>query len=292
MRDILMNPDTAHTPPTPPEPETNPMPPGMGRPQPAAPQFAAQFDHQPAPQPSPAVQPPAAGERFKFPSAFSLFQPSSQLVLKNLTTFFIILMLPAAYFALLERFFNPKTANNHVGVWIGLAAVGLIYNLVVFAAIPVLELRVVQGLRLGVVEAVKLGWRYFWRLLGLYIVIGAVIFVGLVLFIVPGIIMIRRYTLAAYFLVDQDIGIFEAMRRSAAATKGYSGAIWGLIGVQMLIGAPGWIPFIGPILSAGTAMLYGCAPALRYEEFKALHTGGAAAPPPARNPVPPNPAAG
>jgi len=285
-----MQPDNSNVPPTAPEPETNPLPPNTGQPQTAAPQFAAQFDNHAAAQPvqpTQASQSPVAGQPFKFPSAFSLFQPSSQLVLKNLTTFVVIIMLPAAYFALLERFFNPKTANSHVGVWLGLAAVGVIYNLVVFAAIPVLELRVVQGLRLGVVEAVKLGWRYFWRMLGLYIVVGAVIFIGFVLFIVPGVIMVRRYTLAAYFLVDQDVGIFEAMRRSAAATKGYSGAIWGLLGVQVLIGAPGWIPFIGPILSAGTAMLYGCAPALRYEEFKTMHTGGAPVQP--QSPVPTNP---
>ena len=99
--------------------------------------------------------------------------------------------------------------------------------------------------------------------------------------------MIRRYTLASYFLIDQNLGILEAMRRSSAATKGFSGAIWGLVGVQALIGAPGWIPFIGPILSAGTAMLYGCAPALRYEEFKALHTSLPAAP--VQPAGPPNP---
>jgi hypothetical protein len=232
--------------------------------------FSAQFDdHTAAPA-------PASGESGKFPSAFSLFQPSSQLVRKNLTNFVMVVLVPGIYFAVLEQFFNPKTADHHVAFWVTLVAIGLVYNLLVLAAKPVLELRTVQGQQFGLMEVIRLGWRYFWRLLGLYITVGAIITIGLLLLIVPGIIVIRRYALAAYFLIDQNVGIWEAMSRSAATTKGYSGAIWGLIGVQILLGAPGWIPVIGPLISAGMGMLYSCAPAMRYEQFKALNPRSAA----------------
>ena len=249
--------------------------------QPASPQFAAQFSHRP---PAPSPQPtPVPGEPVKFPSAFSLFQPSTQLVIKNLTNFIVIYMLPTVYYALMGRFFDPKTANHHLGLWLGLMGIGTVYNLVILGARPLLALGAVNGRQFGLLEVIKAGGRYFWRLLGLYIVLGAVFFIGIVLFIVPGIIMIRRYALASYFLVDQNTGIFEAMRRSAAATKGYTGAVWGLIGVQVLVGSPGWIPFIGPFLISATTMLYACAPAMRYEQFKALHTSKPHAS------VPPNP---
>src|SRR5665213_1044816 len=104
--------------------------------QPASPQFAAQFSQQP---PAPLPQPtPVQGEPVKFPSAFSLFQPSTQLVTKNLTNFIVIYMLPTIYFALMGRFFNPKIANQHIGLWLGLVGVGTAYNLVILGARPLL----------------------------------------------------------------------------------------------------------------------------------------------------------
>ena len=93
---------------------------------------------------------------------------------------------------------------------------------------------------------------------------------GLILLIVPGLIVIRRYFLAPYVMVDQDTGILESMRRSAAMSKPHSGYIWSIIGVSVLLSLPGIIPFVGWAVSFVLAVLYSTAPALRYQELKKL----------------------
>jgi len=82
--------------------------------------------------------------------------------------------------------------------------------------------------------------------------------------------MIRRYYLAPYAMIDRNCGIKEAMERSAAMSKPYSGSIWGIIGVMILISLVGIVPLIGWLASLILGMLYVVAPALRYQQLKRL----------------------
>ena len=108
-----------------------------------------------------------------------------------------------------------------------------------------------------------------WKMLGLYMFIFAYIVVGLILFIIPGLIFIRRYFLAPYVMLDKrPKSISEAMEISARISKPNSGAIWGIIGVIFLIGVVSIIPIIGWLLSFALGVAYSIAPALRYQELK------------------------
>ncbi len=109
-----------------------------------------------------------------------------------------------------------------------------------------------------------------WRMVGLYLVVGLTIVVGFFLFIIPGLIFLRRYYLSAYVMLDKKTGIREAMDRSAAMSKPHSGSVWGVIGVTFLIAMTGVIPFIGWLVAFTLGMLYSVAPALRYQELKKL----------------------
>ncbi|HOX41234.1 MAG TPA: DUF975 family protein [bacterium] len=62
--------------------------------------------------------------------------------------------------------------------------------------------------------------RYFWRVLGLTLLLGLVIGIGFILFVIPGIYLALRYQFALNFIIDKDLGIFEAMNESAKITKG------------------------------------------------------------------------
>jgi uncharacterized membrane protein len=110
-----------------------------------------------------------------------------------------------------------------------------------------------------------------WRMFGLYLLIGLYIIVGLILFIIPGLIMLRRYLLAPYVMLDTRCGITEAMEKSAELTKPYSGYIWGIIGVMFLIGLFNIIPGIGWMIAFVLGMFYSVAPAIRYQELKEIH---------------------
>lgn len=118
--------------------------------------------------------------------------------------------------------------------------------------------------------AKELGWRLF----GLYLLMALYIFVGFVLLIIPGFIMMRRYFLAPYILLDTKCGITEAMERSAEMTRPYSGYIYGMITVMLLIGALNAIPGVGWMIAFLLGMAYSVAPALRYQELKEAHGMG------------------
>ncbi len=117
-----------------------------------------------------------------------------------------------------------------------------------------------------------------WRMLGLYLVMALYIVVGLILLVVPGLIMIRRYFLAPYVMLDRKCSIKEAMELSAAMSKPsgsgdwaiYSRGIWGIIGVMLLISLIHKIPLIGTLVAFVVGMLYSVAPALRYQELKKI----------------------
>jgi len=109
-----------------------------------------------------------------------------------------------------------------------------------------------------------------WRLFGLYIVTGLIVIAGLILLIVPGLIFLRRYFLASYVMIDKNLSIGDSLKRSAELSGTNTGAIWGVLGVMLLISLINIIPFIGGLISFVVGCLYSIAPAMRYEQLKKL----------------------
>lgn len=213
-------------------------------------------------------------------SAFSLFKPSKDAVLKNKVPFLVLVFLPSFLIlvgdvvggtnqASVNNFGNPFSQQGSFTVF---HAIGVVASLFFLPAAVYLELQAAKGKSPDLNQTLGDSMRYFWRLLGLLVVTGAIVLVGLVALIVPGIIFIQRYFLAPYFLIDRDLGIKKALSASAAASKGHAGAIWGVIGVMILLSLFGLIPIIGGLISMILLTLYTCAPALRYQEMKNSHS--------------------
>ncbi len=147
---------------------------------------------------------------------------------------------------------------------------GSVLSLLFFAPLTYTINKTSQGKQVGIDEALTSGLKYFWRLLGLSIVFGFMFLIGLLLFIVPGIIVLRRYYLSFYYLVDKDLDIKTAMKKSAKASELNKGAIYGVIGVSLLFGLFGIFPGIGTIIGTILQFLYSVAPGLRYQEMRKL----------------------
>lgn len=108
-----------------------------------------------------------------------------------------------------------------------------------------------------------------WQMFGLYLLVGLITLAGFILLIVPGIIMLRRYFLAPYVMLDGgNMGIREAMEKSAAMTTGYSGSIYRIVGLMLLFAMFGIIPLLGWIAAFFLQFFYSAAPAIRYQELK------------------------
>jgi uncharacterized membrane protein len=59
-----------------------------------------------------------------------------------------------------------------------------------------------------------------------------IVLAGLILFIIPGIIWAIKFSFYQYFIVDQECGSLEALKRSAAITDGYK---WQLFQLGLLL---------------------------------------------------------
>jgi uncharacterized membrane protein len=259
-----MDNDNPATPPSAPQPVTNPMPP---EPAPPADQ---------TPPPSQPAQTVPEGE--KIPSAFSLFKPSWEALKLNLSTFLLLLFIPIVGTIVLfaGSFGFLSTGHSSGSLSVGFAAaiiVLVIYELLLMPALVYAQVKSAQGQKVSVSEVLRGGRQYFWRFYGVAILSGLIILGGFILLIVPGLFMLKRYYLATYMLISDDLGVMEALRRSAEVSKRYAGAVWGLLGVTLLLALVGIVPIIGLLVSWVGTIAYYCAPAVRYEQLKALAGG-------------------
>jgi hypothetical protein len=157
--------------------------------------------------------------------------------------------------------------------FVGFSFLWLIFVLAVGTLVQIMsqeaQLRAAQGKDLDFSQLWSVAKEHGWQMFGLYLLIGLYIVVGLIFFIVPGLIMLRRYFLAPYVFLDDKCSVKEAMERSSAITKPYSGYVWGVIGVMFLISLANVIPGVGWLIAFILGMFYSVAPALRYQELKA-----------------------
>ena len=210
----------------------------------------------------------------EFPSAFSLFGPSWEAVKLNIGTFVLLIvsaMVAVAAAVILGLLVGGLLKDTPALLYPLIALVviaAFVFLMVVSPAMVFTQIKAAQGVKVTTDEALRMGRKFLWRFFGLSILISLIILGGLILLIVPGLFMLKRYFMAPYYLIDKDLSIGEAMKASAEAGQKYAGAIWGLIGVHLVIGLSGLIPFIGSIVNLILAVAYYCAPAVRFEQVK------------------------
>ncbi len=213
-------------------------------------------------------------------SAIDLFGKSTDAIKRYLKYFAGLWALPFLYTVVTSFDKTAETLNDTGDVSnLGAKLILILVGVAVFIVAAVLIQSATVALELEAAQNSKITWKYLWeqtkhyalRLLGLGVVTGFIVFVGLILFIVPGVIFLRRYILAPYAMLDKDLNISEAMQRSAALTKPYSTSIYSVLVVSGLLGiVPSFFGAIGAIVSFILASLYSVAFAIRYEELKKL----------------------
>jgi membrane-anchored glycerophosphoryl diester phosphodiesterase (GDPDase) len=71
-------------------------------------------------------------------------------------------------------------------------------------------------------------------MLGLMLLLWVVLSLSLLLFVIPFFFVLPRLVLSPYYLVNQNLGPIAALKASWEKTKGHSGKVWGIIGVNIL----------------------------------------------------------
>lgn len=72
--------------------------------------------------------------------------------------------------------------------------------------------------------------RQYWQVLGATLLVGLMVTVGTLFFIVPGIYLAITYQFTVPLIIERKLGVIEAMRASAAMTKGQK---WNLFGFDL-----------------------------------------------------------
>lgn len=174
-------------------------------------------------------------------------------------------------------FSGPELAAA-LGIGSVIAILFIVFNIFLYAMATSLELRSSTGEKPDFNSLFDAGKKYWLRLLGLMIVAGVTIFIGLLLFIVPGIIAIGRLIFAPYIMFDKDMGIVDSMRASAHLTKGKAGLVWAAIGVMILVsiaaGIISAIPVIGALIGTLVTIAFSLVLVLRYQEIKRVDPAG------------------
>jgi hypothetical protein len=217
-----------------------------------------------------------AKERMLAPS-WDLLRPSFELVRKNIWHVVYLSFAPALLVSvgvvllgdLSETEPTLNTAET-AGTLILISAV--IWSLLVFPGFTYLQTQAARGRQLGVWESFKKGLPHLGSLIGAGLLSVFIVAVGLILLIIPGLIAIRGLFLVPYYIVDQDMGPVEAIKKSFKESEPVSAWIWGTIGVVFAFGfmgtVLGYIPILGYFLSILVSYPYIFAPALRYAEIE------------------------
>jgi len=100
-------------------------------------------------------------------------------------------------------------------------------------------------------------WRRpFWMFLVVSILFQLAVVVGLVLFIVPGIIALLVFLFAPVIVIDQGLGPIEAMKESMRITRGHLWPLLGLVVLLVLLVFAGIVAlFVGVLVAIPVAML-------------------------------------
>ncbi len=213
--------------------------------------------------------------------AFTIFTKCKELVIANLNSYAVLLLVPLALNIIVSLSMKASTANYNglgfggldfgaVGAGAGFGLLSVVVSIFISFFLVALDLEVVKGKKPELAQLWPTVKKYGWRLLGLFLLVGVMVVCGLILLIVPGLIILRRYIMAPFVLIDQDLSISAALEESARLSKPYSGAIWGIIGVSFLCSLAGIIPVIGWIISFILSGLYQPAVAYRYLELKKI----------------------
>lgn len=216
--------------------------------------------------------------------SWDLVGPSWQLLLKYYEPVLFLFLLPSLVLVLgsllvgdTRQLHHLRDVSQRQETGFAIMAVGLLLSLINYGPTLYFRLQAAAGKPVRVGQCYRHGLKFFWRLVGLNLIIGLVIGVGLLLFIVPGLIFIylyvKRYYLVAYYLVDRKLLISEALRTSHTESEAYSGNIWGLIGVQicfsLLAGIISSITRLGTVVAIFIQLVPLFMPVLRYREIKA-----------------------
>lgn len=184
-----------------------------------------------------------------------LLKHSVSVVRKNPKTLLILALLGALVsnipVAAFERVYNPVLWT---GAQYALTAAVFVTSVVLTMLLYIALVLAVMHPTYGAKKVFAQSRKYFWRNLGAGLLTGIVIFAGMLLLIIPGVIFAVMFLFASHIVIYEDKGVRASMRRSKELV---SGNWWNTFGkfIALMIIFLG-ISIITQIATGGYADMY------------------------------------
>jgi len=100
------------------------------------------------------------------------------------------------------------------------------------------------------VEELFTNWDVFWQFLLGSILVGLIVFAGIILLIFPGIIWGLKYSMFPYLIIDKKMNAIDAMQESSRITMGHKWKLFGFSLLKGLVALAGFLAlFVGLFLA-------------------------------------------
>ena len=168
-----------------------------------------------------------------------LLVASAELARNYWLPLFVLAIIPGILTSLNQLLAAKSAASSSLAAFSGLGALGFALILLNLGPTIVLSLHAIRHEAITVNECYQQGLKFDLPIIGLGLLLIAAVMLGLVLVIIPGIvvlvIILRRYFLAPYFLIDQKLSIGQALTASQTATAPYIRYVVGIVLVTILL---------------------------------------------------------
>jgi len=196
-----------------------------------------------------------------WPGAFGLYKYSKQVIKLNLSTFLTLMatsILLGIVSSALER------AIQSVLLVIVTVVVFEILSAIVSIAFYVPTLVGTKGEKVSVSESfARVTPRILISYIGIVLVSIPILVLSLVFLVIPFFFVAPRLSLAGLFVLDQNMGPFQAIAASWHATKGNIAKIWGIVLANIVMFLPA-LTIIGIPVSIYLVFMYGASLTLLY----------------------------
>jgi hypothetical protein len=168
---------------------------------------------------------------------------TSSVLSRNFLPFFLVTAIANLPGALLIKASSDPDSTSPEAVFqnLGLVMIGLVLTIVLNVLCQAVVLygafQDMRGRPVNLTESLQVGFRRFFPIIGLAIVMYFLIMLGTMLLIVPGLILLTMWFVATPVCVVETLGPLKSMRRSSQLTKGHRWKIFGLILLVAVLGS-------------------------------------------------------
>jgi len=118
--------------------------------------------------------------------------------------------------------------------------IGLLYGLLIVGpvnyGVSFAFLKAARGNKLEITDMFA-GFRNYWNAVLANLLVGAIVFIGFILLIIPGIIFACKLAFTPYLVVDRKMDVIEAIKASWSMTRGHTWRVFfiGLLAIPIAI---------------------------------------------------------